>query len=42
MKLLSYTTFALIVYVDLESRVNFATIFSDLYKKNFLGHMKQF
>ena len=32
MELLSYTTFALIVYVERESRVNFVTIFGDLYQ----------
>ena len=31
MELLSYTTFNLIVYVEWESRVNFVTIFGDLY-----------
>ena len=38
MELLSYMTFDLIVYVEWESRVNFVTIFGDLYKKT-LGHM---
>ena len=32
MELLSYTTFNLIVYVEWESRVNFVTIFGDLYQ----------
>ena len=32
MELLSYTTFDLIVTVEWESRVNFGTIFYDLYK----------
>ena len=36
MELLSYTTFDLIVYVEWESRVNFVTIFGDLYQ-NKLG-----
>ena len=33
MELLSYTTFDLIVYVEWESRVNFVTIFCDIYIK---------
>ena len=32
MELLLYTTFDLIVYVEWESRVNFVTIFCDLYQ----------
>ena len=32
MELLSYTTFELIVFVELKSRVNFVTIFGDLYQ----------
>ena len=32
MELLSYKTFDLIVYVEWESRVNFVTIFGDLYQ----------
>ena len=31
MELLSYTAYDLIVYVEWESRVNFVTIFGDLY-----------
>ena len=37
MELLSYTTFDLIVNVERESRVNFVTIFSDLYQNKLLG-----
>ena len=37
MELLSYTTFDLIVYVEWESRVNFVTIFRDLYQNKLLG-----
>ena len=37
MKLLSYTTFDLIVYVKWESRVNFVTIFGDLYQNKLWG-----
>ena len=37
MELLSYTTFDLIVHVEWESRVNFVTIFSDLYQNKLLG-----
>ena len=37
MEQLSYTTFDLIVYVELESRVNFATIFGDLYQNKLWG-----
>ena len=37
MELLLYTTFALIVYVEWESRVNFLTIFGDLYQNNLWG-----
>ena len=32
MELLSYMTFDLIVYVEWESRLNFKTIFGDLYQ----------
>ena len=32
MELLSYTTFDLIVYVEWESRVNFVTVYGDLYQ----------
>ena len=37
MELLSYTTFDLMVYVELESRVNFVTIFGDLYQNKHWG-----
>ena len=37
MELLSYTTFDLIVYVEWESRVNFVTIFDDLYQNKLWG-----
>ena len=37
MELLSYTTFDLIVYVEWESRVNFVTIFDDLYQNKLCG-----
>ena len=37
MELLSYTTLDLIVYVEWESRVNFVTIFGDLYKNKLWG-----
>ena len=37
MELLSYTTFDLIVYVDSEYRVNFVTIFGDLYQNKLWG-----
>ena len=37
MELLSYTTFDLIVFVEWESRVNFVTIFGNLYQNKFLG-----
>ena len=37
MELLSYTTFDLIVYVEWESRVNFATIIGDLYQNKLWG-----
>ena len=37
MELLSYTTFDLIVYVEWESRVNFVTIFGDLYQNKLWG-----
>ena len=37
MELLSYTTFDLIVYVEWEYRVNFATIFGDLYQNKLWG-----
>ena len=37
MELLSYTTFDLIVYVEWESRVNFVTIFADLYQNKLWG-----
>ena len=37
MELLSYTTFDLIVYVEWESRVNFVTIFGELYHNKLLG-----
>ena len=37
MELLSYTTFELIVYVELESRENFVTIFGDLYHTKLWG-----
>ena len=40
MKLLSYTTFDLIVYVEWESRVNFVTYFGHLYQNKLWGiHM---
>ena len=45
MELLSYTTFDLIVYVEWESRVNFVTIFGDLYHNKLWGicnNLKQF
>ena len=37
MELLSYTTFDLIVYVEWEPRVNFVTIFADLYQNKLWG-----
>ena len=37
MELLSYTIFDLIVYVEWVSRVNFVTIFGDLYQNNLWG-----
>ena len=37
MELLSYMTFDLIVYVEWESRVNFVTIFGDLYQNKLWG-----
>ena len=37
MELLSYITFDLIVYVEWESRVNFVTIFGNLYQNKLLG-----
>ena len=37
MELLSYTTFDLIVYVEWECRVNFVTIFGDLYHNKLWG-----
>ena len=37
MELLSYTTYDLIVYVEWESRVNFVTIFGDLYQNKLWG-----
>ena len=37
MELLSYTTFDLIVYVEWEYRVNFVTIFVDLYQNKLWG-----
>ena len=37
MELLSYTTFDLIVFVQWESRVNFVTIFGDLYRNKLWG-----
>ena len=37
MELLSYTTFDIIVYVIWESRVNFETIFGDLYQNKLWG-----
>ena len=37
MELLSYTIFDLIVYVEWESRVNFVTIFGDLYQNKLWG-----
>ena len=39
MELLSYTTFDLIVYVEWESRVNFVTIFADLYRNKLWGNL---
>ena len=40
MELLSYTTFDLIVYIEWESRVNFVTIFGDLYQNKRWGICK--
>ena len=37
MELLSCTTFDLIVYVEWEYRVNFVTIFGDLYQNKLWG-----
>ena len=37
MELSSYTTFDLIVYVEWEYRVNFVTIFVDLYQNKLWG-----
>ena len=37
MELLSYMTFGLIVYVEWESRINFVTIFGDLYQNKLWG-----
>ena len=37
MELISYTTFDLKVYVKWESRVNFVTIFGDLYQNKLWG-----
>ena len=37
MELLSYTTFDLIVYVEWVYRVNFVTIFGDLYQNKLWG-----
>ena len=37
MELFSYTTFDLIVYVEWGSRVNFVTIFGDLYQSKRWG-----
>ena len=37
MELSSYTTFGLKVYVKWESRVNFVTIFGDLYQNKIWG-----
>ena len=37
MKLLSYSTFDLIAYVEWESCVNFVTIFGELYKNKLWG-----
>ena len=37
MELLSYTKFDLIFYVEWESRVNFVTIFGDLYENKLWG-----
>ena len=37
MELLSYTTFDLIVYVEWGSRLNFVTIFGDIYQKKLWG-----
>ena len=45
MKLLSYTTFDLIVFVEWESHVNFVTIFGDQYQNKLWGicnHFNQF
>ena len=45
MELLLYTTFDLIVYVEWESRVNFVTIFGELYQTKLGGmcnNLKQF
>ena len=45
MELLSYTKFDLIVYVEWKSRVNFVTIFDDLYQNKLWGicnHLNQF
>ena len=39
MELLSYTTFDLIGYVEWESRVNFVTIFADLYRNKLWGNL---
>ena len=37
MELLSYTAFDLIVYVEWKNRVNFVTIFGDLYQNKLWG-----
>ena len=37
MELLSYTKFDIIFYVEWESRVNFVTIFGDLYQNKLWG-----
>ena len=37
MELLSYTKFDLIYYVEWESRLNFVTIFGDLYENKLWG-----
>ena len=37
MAMISYTTFDLIVYVEWEYRVNFVTIFGDLYQNKLWG-----
>ena len=37
MELLSYTTFDLIVYIECLYRVNFVTIFGDLYQNKLWG-----